>query len=381
MFETDIAICSTVHQFDDPRIFHRQAKFLSNLFNIRLYICAPFNRRRINSRLEVIGLHLWIRKIDRLLNIFLLIKHLLNVKAKIFIFHDPELLGVILFVKIIKRGLVIYDIHENYYEMIVEKLWIPRILRNVVGQIYQICEKIALKYTDMIWYPVKDIGYHYDKYPHLKKLLVRNIPDLTLFRNVSNLKETKKNQLIYIGTMVEDRGIKELVNAFSIFRKNFAGYKLILVGTFKSKNYKDEVHKQVKTLNLEEDLIILEKIPYPKIPLLLSQSKLGVINFLPTQNNIKGLPNKLFEYMAAGIPVLASNFHNYQKIIESHQAGICVDPTDSDAIASAMASILENEKQWRMMGINGKQLVEYKYDWKSESVKITQAIQDLIAHA
>lgn len=374
-----IVICSTVHPYDDPRIFHRQAVTLSKYFNVKLFICAPFNKNNINSNLIITGLPQWNKKLDRLKNISRLSKYLLSEQADIFLFHDPELLPLIPFIKIFKHGSVIYDIHENYKEMIKEKLWIPKLFRRWVSSCYFLFEKIAFNFIDMVWYPVEDIGNHYSNLNKNKKLLVRNIPQLEHFKRISNNNTQILNQFIYIGNMVEDRGIKELIEGFALFNENNRGYRLLLVGPFLSIQYKQDINNLISSLNLNTVVKVIGKIPYQDIPQILSESKVGLLNFLPTPNNMHGLPNKLFEYMAVGLPVIVSNFPNYKNIVEFNRIGICVDPTNRRVIASALERLVKNEKERNEMGVRGKKLVENIYNWEKEGQKIIDAINGLLS--
>ena len=165
-----VAVCSTVHQHDDSRVYHRQTLTLSEHFGTTLYICAPFAKKEVNERLQVIGLPQWQRKTDRIKNYLLMIKSLFESNATVFIFHDPELLLLIPFVKLFKRGKTIYDIHESYHNLILEKEWIPKFFRKAMANLYNATEWLVFKFTDMIWYPHMGVGVHYEKYKNLGKL-------------------------------------------------------------------------------------------------------------------------------------------------------------------------------------------------------------------
>ena len=82
------------------------------------------------------------------------------------------------------------------------------------------------------------------------------------------------------------------------------------------------------------------------------------------------MPNKLFEYMAAGLPVVASNFPLWKEIIEGNECGLCVDPLDPRAIAQAIEHLIINPGEAQRMGENGQRAVLEKYNWEKESVKL-----------
>ena len=192
-----IAICSTVHSHDDPRVFHRQANTLAECYHVTLFICAPFAKKEIKNNFVIIGLPVWKKKSDRIKNIILLVRHLLKIDAQLYIFHDPELLILFPFVKWIKRGKIIYDIHENYREFIQGKLWIPPGFRKVLSLIYSTIERVGIYFSDMIWFPVEDVVRHLQNGIGTKKLLVRNLPEINKFKEL-NLQNCNSNNLSLI---------------------------------------------------------------------------------------------------------------------------------------------------------------------------------------
>jgi glycosyltransferase involved in cell wall biosynthesis len=99
----------------------------------------------------------------------------------------------------------------------------------------------------------------------------------------------------------------------------------------------------------------------------LSRAIAGLVLFYPEPNHVNAQPNKMYEYMSAGIPVIASNFPMWQQVIESNQCGICVDPMNSQAIKEAIEWLVEHPEDAKRMGKNGRKAVEAKYNWEQES--------------
>jgi len=96
----------------------------------------------------------------------------------------------------------------------------------------------------------------------------------------------------------------------------------------------------------------------------------GLVLYHPVPNHTDAQPNKLFEYMSAGIPVISSNFPLWKEIVEGHQCGICVDPLKPDEIAKAIQWILDNPEKAKKMGENGRRAVEEKYNHTVEEKKL-----------
>jgi len=104
---------------------------------------------------------------------------------------------------------------------------------------------------------------------------------------------------------------------------------------------------------------------------------IGIVNFLPLPNQENALPNKPFEYMAAGLPVIASDFPLWKKIIDDAGCGICVNPASPREIAEAILHLFNNPQLRKQMGENGRRAVEEKYNWERESKKLLTVYEKL----
>ena len=110
---------------------------------------------------------------------------------------------------------------------------------------------------------------------------------------------------------------------------------------------------------------------------ILARSVAGLVTFLPLPNHIDAQPNKMFEYMSAGIPVIASNFPLWRDIIEGNDCGLCVDPLNSAAIAEAIDFLINNPERAQAMGENGFKAVQQIYNWTIEEMKLLDFYQKL----
>ncbi|WP_243465227.1 glycosyltransferase [Photorhabdus temperata] len=110
---------------------------------------------------------------------------------------------------------------------------------------------------------------------------------------------------------------------------------------------------------------------------LLSKSIAGIVLFHPLPNHIDAQPNKMFEYMSAGIPVIASNFDLWKDIILENNCGICIDPLNPKEIANAIDYLSNNYNLAEEMGNNGLLAVNKKYNWDTEQNKLTKFYQQI----
>jgi len=110
----------------------------------------------------------------------------------------------------------------------------------------------------------------------------------------------------------------------------------------------------------------------------LARSMAGLVTLHPIVNYIDALPVKMFEYMVAGIPVIASNFPLWREIIEGNKCGLCVDPLNPSEIAKAIDYIVTHPAAAQQMGENGFRAVKEQYNWAIEEKKLLALYEQLL---
>jgi len=169
------------------------------------------------------------------------------------------------------------------------------------------------------------------------------------------------------------RGVKEIVQAVGLLPDKME-VKLILAGRFEPLHLEDEVRR----------LRGWAKVDYRgwlsrvKVAEVLANVRVGLVLFHPAPNHLEAQPNKFFEYMSAGIPVIASDFPLWREIVEGAGCGLLVDPKDPAAIAGAIQWLLEHPQEAEAMGRRGRQAVEERYNWDKEATKLLKFYRERI---
>jgi glycosyltransferase involved in cell wall biosynthesis len=293
----------------------------------------------------------------------------LKQKGNIYHFHDPELIPVGIILKLSGKK-VIYDVHEDLPEQILSKYYIPSWQSRPLAAFFKLVEQLASKVFNYIITATDNIQEKFNK--HEKVVAIRNFPILDLFKhtNANHRDLSSHFKLIYTGGLFEIRGITQIVQALEYVNNNV---ELILLGEFAPKEYVNKVRR----LKGFGKVRYLGKVPFEEVSEYYSSADIGIVCFLPERNHIKAMPNKLFEYMAAGLPVIASDFPLWKKIIDDAGCGICVDPTNPKEIAGAILHLFNNPQLRKQMGENGRRAVEEKYNWKRESERLLRAYEKL----
>lgn len=275
-------------------------------------------------------------------------------------FHDPELL--FLGRKMVKKGIkVIYDSHENVPKQIMSKPYIPVWARKCISSYFNKLEFSAVKK----FYAVVTVTDEIQKrflVVNNNSLLLRNFPVLKSFADPDFSK--KKMSFIYAGGVTTIRGAKEMALVSEKTGLPIQVYGPIDLDILEySKSFQlFELYGPLK----QEDLI--KKY---------STVSVGFCLLHKVPNYMDSYPIKLFEYMASGIAVIASDIPMWKEIIDKYKCGICVDPYNVDAIAGAMIYMKEHPKEVELMGRNGRKAVLENFSWESESSTLISLYRQL----
>ena len=290
----------------------------------------------------------------------------LELDSDIYHLHDPELMPIGLKLKKLGKK-VIFDAHEDLPKQLLGKPYLNKTLLTVLSKTFALYEKYACKKFDYI---LSATPYINDKFLKInaKSQNINNFPILGELNNDIKWVD-KKDEVCYVGGIAKIRGIIEVVKSMQ-YTKDI---RINLVGEFGEKDVELEV-KAYDEWNKVNELGFLDRREVSEI---LSVSKAGLVTFYPLPNHIDAQPNKMFEYMSAGLPIITSNFPLWKEIVEGNTCGICIDPLDSKEIAEAINYIISNPKEAERMGKNGKEAVLKKYNWAIEEEKLLKVYKEL----
>lgn len=367
---TTVCHISTVHQAKDTRIYHKECATLARMgYDVKLVVVNAEDTESDYDNVEIVNIELNpAGKLKRVLSYpKQVLSKILELAPAIAHLHDPELLQIVPPLK--SAGIkVIYDAHEDVPKQVMTKDWIPAPLRGLIARWVQRYEHKMAPQLDAVVTVVEGVLERFE--PLVQHIvLVKNFPDLDALPRDAPWSD-KPNEIAYIGDLTRIRGIKDMVDAMVDVDARFN-----LAGKWSDQGLEAECERSPGWSKVNS----LGFIPRAEASAVLERSKVGLILFHPAPNHIDALPNKLFEYMSAGIPVVASDFGWLKHIVEKRACGVTADPKDSKSIAKAIQRLLDNPEEAEAMGHRGREAVVHTYNWGAEANKLGALYKTLIS--
>jgi glycosyltransferase involved in cell wall biosynthesis len=365
-----IKVChfTSIHPAGDTRIFVKECTSLARA-GFEVFLVAVNAKEQMINGVQIVSVK--VAESGRLKRMLFTTKKVyqkaLELDADIYHFHDPELIPSGL--KLIARGKkVIYDVHEDIPKQILAKYYIPGPFRKLISRYVERLEKRAAKKFSWIVTATPFIRDLFLKYSnHVTE--VCNFP-LAGELTAAVPYHTRPKQLCYVGSITRARGILEMIQAMDKLP-----YTLHLCGEFSPASLREEALKLPGWKQVVEHGFA----PREVVRTVLESSRIGMVTLHPIINYMDAYPVKMFEYMMAGIPVIASDIPLWKQIVDETGAGICVDPLNPEAIRKAIVSLMEDEATSVKMGEAGRKAVMSKYNWNNEEIKLLAIYKTLSA--
>ena len=351
---------TSAHPVKDVRIFYKECKTLHEM-GLEVHLLSPSKKNNVQDGIHIIRLQPFRNRFIRiLLYPWIILIKAFKVKAAVYHFHDPELMFIGFLLKLAGKK-VIYDAHENVPLQVNAKSYLIQPFRWFSAKAVKFIEEMGVRWFDGTIVATESIKQRFPSRYFSKIVVVRNFvdPDEIRPREFTG----KKKMVCYVGGISYNRGIDLLVRSIE-----GTGMTLALAGKF----HNSGCMRKVKKLEGWRNVKYVGVIGRDEIKELYGDSYMGLLLLRPREGFKDSLPIKLFEYMAAGIPVLASDFPLWKEIIEDNQCGICVDPLNVEEVRRQLKRLFANTALAEEMGKNGRELVINRYNWNQEKEKLKE---------
>ncbi|MDZ4838790.1 MAG: glycosyltransferase [Bacteroidota bacterium] len=363
---------STAHRANDTRIYYKMCASLCKDYQVELVArTTPIQLQ--NTEIKVQFLPEFTSKFKRVYYAYtkLFIKLIRN-KYRVYHFHDPELVLLAVVIAIMGRKVII-DVHED-----VVLDWRDRFKTklDIFINIYNFIIRIA---NSNVFFVMAEYSYLFN-YKDLKNspVVIHNFVKIDLIQENIQPKDSNRDALLLVGYLAGGRGLEQCLEIIRHFLTKGIDLNLIVVGEITDEV--ERIKSECSFYNKISSRIIWRGL----LPVNLAYvdanrciAGMALLSDLP--NHKASYPTKIFEYMAAGLPVISSNFALYKKVVEDNKVGFCHNPNDIQAIVVSISSLLQSQNFVKELGDNGKELINSKYNWNTESTKLLNLYQLILS--
>jgi glycosyltransferase involved in cell wall biosynthesis len=372
---------ASVHTLSDTRVFHRECVSLSEQFGVTYIGIGSFTGKI--EGVDLIGIK---KPTNRLFRIFfvtwIVFWKAWKQNADLYHIHDAELIPLASLLRLVKGKPVIYDIHENTYEDILRKPWVPKMLRYILEICYRILEWISSKTMGTILVIAKP-EFSTKFLPGKPTAIIQNFADINHLSpyQESNRADLAGNHIFYMGTLYDYYyDILPIIEAIDILKQQGIDTHFHFVG------YIGESNKQR----------IIESDFYPKIKsqitfyghlsmndgyLISQQCKIGLCLKNQDEKILVSHERKFFEYMAVGLPIICCDSAIYSDIVEAYQIGNSIDISDARAVAGTIKTMLTNNDQLNDFARNGIKAATENFNWEKEKITLFNFYKEMLQTA
>jgi glycosyltransferase involved in cell wall biosynthesis len=365
---TRVCQITTAHPVDDHRILHKECVSLRDA-GYDVTLIAPHDGDVVLEGIPVVGLrgqpHSPVRRMAE--RGHAAYRAALRVDAELYHFHDPDFLPY--GVRLARAGKrVVYDAHEDVPVQIRYKDWIPARARAGVARAFARLESACVGRIDGVVTVNRQIRDRLRRHQP-RTVIVANYPRLDEIVPAQAWSE-RARAACYVGAITRVRGAGGLVDAMA-----HTDAELLVAGAISPPELRLELERSAGWSHVR----YLGRLGRERIAELLRRARVGVIPLQPTANYVEAYPVKLFEYFAAGLPVVATDVPLWREILDGHDCGICVPHGAPERMGAAITSLLDDDARARAMGDRARRLAEERYSWASQAGVLLGLYQELLA--
>lgn len=285
--------------------------------------------------------------------------------------HDLDTLLAAIWAARVTGAAVVFDSHEIWWHQHAEG-----VVPDEWNEFFRLLQERLIHSADYVITVCESIAEYFAELHGIEKpSVVRNSTELPLGgdnRPLSERPDDEPVEVLFHGGFWANRGLEELIEA----AKRFEGVHLTLRGFG---TLEKALKEAVEQAGLENVVSFEGPVPIDRVVDAASNTDIGVIPYKPVcLNNRYSTPNKLFEYMAAGIAVAASDLPEIGRIVRSEGIGVLFNPCDPTSIANAINYLAADRRRLRAMKARSKQAALERHNWQVDDRRLIEVYRELL---
>lgn len=281
---------------------------------------------------------------------------------------------------------VVFDMAEDYVAMVLD-IWRARkyqglnlIVRN--PYLAKLVEKYSFKNADYIFVVVEEakgiVAKGGGDIQHTS--IVGNTPSLDIFHDYDEVETPdmlniikKHFSVIYTGGIGMGRGIQTVIDAIPHLIDTIPDFLFVIVG---AGYYVEKLKEKVDDLGVQKHVMWIGWVEHDIMYNYIKESKVGLIPHFVSDHVNTTIPNKIFDYMGFGLPIVATDAVPLKRIIEEEKCGVCFKSGDAKDLVKAILYLYQSGDG---LGNNGSNAVKNKYNWKKDETRLLETVNKLTA--
>lgn len=294
-------------------------------------------------------------------------------------FHDLDILPWMAILSLVKP--VVYDVHENYAEEMLVREWVPDWLRV---PLYHGVGAAQYAFAYLLRNVVLVVPDQERQFPgkRFRRHSVRNYASLELLSKVhGDDYESRPGRVVFTGANYESNGSVLLLEIAKRVKTLLPDLRFTVMDWFADRRFREEFLEKRRAWDLEDYVEILPPVPPQEITTILNRSTIALACNLRVAKQEMALPQKLFEYMAAALPIVSSDLPHARQIFMQHDLGILAQPENPDSFVRAIHQLATDRGRARVLGFNGQMAFKTAYCWEGQMDGLWDFYRQILAKA
>ena len=373
-----LKIChiTSVHQWLDDRIFERACRGLARKGH-KVILIAQRDKNAVVDGVQIVALQERSGFRRRVFSSFEAFREALWMNADVYHFHDPDLMPWMALLKLLKGKSIIYDIHENYRVRFSYHNF-PGPVKKLGEILYDLAERVSIKFYDGIVVVSDSMAELFRGYSR-NMVVVRNMHDHHALDDIDEDIEKDDKPVIYSsGNQSPSRRIDKVIEAMPGILEKHPDAVLRLAGRFSSEEFKQKTLARAEELGIRDNIELLGVVPYQEHIKRTLKAHIGLVLREYDENTRIASPNRIYEYMMCGVPLIVEDMPVLRPVIEETGSGLLVDSENPDNVAEAVNRMLDNPQMLEEMSENGRRAVREKYNFDIDLEKLIDFYRKIV---
>lgn len=363
-----VAHLTTAHPPDDIRVFQKECVTLAEA-GYEVVLVAPAPRDLTVQGVRIAAVRPAAKRMHRITSVLpQVLRRAWKERAAVYHFHDPELILAGLLLRLGGRR-VIYDVHENYpAEIQRSRKYIPSWARRPAAAMMGLLERVAGWSFNAVVTVSAPIAA---RFPAAKTHIVRNYPRLEQVTDPELCMPyaQRPSMVLFTGGFLRARCARAIVQAAGELVAENA--QVVVVGPMESEDLRDELARMPGWPRVD----YRGRVNQRAVAELLGQARVGLVLNVARPDFVEISTNKLYEFMAAGVPVIVSPIPSWRQAVQTEGCGVVADEAE---LSRAIDGLLADVQRAASMGERGAIAARERYDWRSQAAILLQCYEQVL---